>query len=111
MGGWLLCVCLAFVSQSLATAQEDLTKNTVYQLVWSPDGDRIASADYSNTITISDGKTQKSLLKITGLSHNLSALRWSPDGAYLAGNSYDAKMTFIWDATTGKLLQSIQEDT
>lgn len=101
--------CTLVFSHSLK-AQSELTTKTVYQIAWSPNGTQIVSVDYTNTVTIWDAKTQKSLLTISGISNNLSAIRWSPDGSYLAANSYDAKKVFIWDTTTGSLLQSIQED-
>ncbi len=108
---WVLFLLLNFPFSNLRATQQNLTTKTIYQIAWSPSGDKIASVDYTNVITIWDTKTQSNLLAINGISNNLSAIRWSPDGLRLAANSYDAKKTFIWDATTGKLLQSITEDT
>jgi len=48
----LLCLWFVIPSSTLIAAQTEVAFKTVYLIAWGPDGDRIASVDYTNTVTI-----------------------------------------------------------
>src|SRR3989442_4016500 len=77
--------------------------NAISDLVWSPDGTRIASASYDKTVQVWDAVTGKRLVTYRQHSNWVTAVAWSPDGTRIASASYD-KTVQVWDATTGKRL-------
>jgi len=74
----------------------------IRELVFSPDGSRIATAsdDLHATIwRVADG-TQVATMTMEGA---VLTLAWSPDGKRLAGGSYETTIA-VWDAATGAAL-------
>jgi putative ABC transport system permease protein len=85
-------------------------------IVWSPDSQRIATADTShNKILIWDASTGQTLLTLQAadVGGNIR-LAWSPDGKQIAetisylGSNYPNSVD-IWDATTGALVMTLQD--
>jgi WD40 repeat protein len=83
----------------------------VFGLSWSPDGQRLASANAENStpvITISDPDSGHPVTPpLTGHQQRLRGLAWSPDGHYLASGGDDLTAR-IWDARTGRMLLVLQ---
>jgi WD40 repeat protein len=68
-------------------------------LVWSPNGQRIASVSYDKSMQVWDSSTGKKYIIHRNISAGLNAVAWSPDGRYLASCGND-KMVQVWDAIT-----------
>ncbi len=68
-------------------------------LVWSPNGQRIASVSYDKSMQVWDSSTGKKYIIHRNISAGLNAVAWSPDGRYLASGGND-KMVQVWDAIT-----------
>ena len=68
-------------------------------LVWSPNGQRIASVSYDKSMQVWDSSSGKKFIIHRNISAGLNAVAWSPDGRYLASGGND-KMVQVWDAIT-----------
>ncbi|KAJ3507944.1 hypothetical protein NLJ89_g6020 [Agrocybe chaxingu] len=77
-------------------------KEAVLCVAFSPDGERIASGSYENTICIWDAETG-TLLKepFEGHTGPVNSIAFSPDGKCIISGSFDATIR-VWDAETGK---------
>lgn len=77
-----------------------------FDVAWSPDGERLASAPVDDRVIIWDPKTDEAL-KIIEMNENTAiVLAWSGDGARLAvGTGNDAVQ--IWDATGEELIRML----
>ncbi|MEH1831336.1 MAG: WD40 repeat domain-containing protein, partial [Nostoc sp.] len=80
--------------------------NGVRSVVFSPDGQRLASASGDKTIKLWDAATGKPLQTLSGHSDRVYSVVFSPDGQRLASASYDNTIK-LWDAATGKPLQTL----
>jgi Tol biopolymer transport system component len=93
--------------QNLTTVGE-----TVTDIAWSPDGQRIAIAlgfinqGFTRQIRIWNISTNQIELTIAYTQHDIIALAWSPDGSRLASSGADYRIV-IWDARTGQQLDAI----
>ena len=74
-----------------------------YEAAWSPDGQRIATAD-RRLVRLWDVTTGKETLKLEGHTATIKALTWAPDGKRLATCSLD-NTARLWDTTTGMELK------
>ncbi len=80
----------------------------VISLAFSPDGKRLASGSYDNTVGIRDVSTGRLLRTLKGHTGSFRSVVYSPDGKNLATCSHEDGIR-IWDAATGKLLRTIRE--
>ncbi|EJT68346.1 hypothetical protein GGTG_14077, partial [Gaeumannomyces tritici R3-111a-1] len=76
-------------------------------IAFSPDGQRLASASYDETVKLWDSATGACLQTLEGHSDSVSSIAFSPDGQTLASASYD-KTVKLWDAATGACLQTFE---
>jgi WD40 repeat protein len=82
-------------------ATSDPDKGSILGVAWSPDGLRIAVALTlpEKAVLVLDASTGRTLRKLLGHTHAISAVAWSHDSQFLASSSYD-KTCRVWDATT-----------
>jgi WD40 repeat protein len=73
----------------------------VIDIVYSPDGKKIATASADTTAKIWATTTGAELLTLTGHTAELRSVAFSPDGKFLATGSGD-NTAKIWDAATGQ---------
>jgi WD40 repeat protein len=69
-------------------------------LAFSPDGKRLASASWDNTVKVWDTADGRLICKMQGHSRAVVAVAFSPDGRRLASGGEDRSMK-LWDADTG----------
>ena len=84
--------------------------NSVCSASYSPDGTKIVSASYDETIKIWDANTGSCLQTLTGHTDAVCSASYSPDGRKIVSASKD-KTIKIWDANTGKCLQTLTGHT
>ena len=77
-----------------------LGKGDVRDVVWSPDGTRLAVGT-SPGIWLYDARTGAEVSLITGHSFRVNAVAFSPDGLTLASGSRDHTVR-LWDVATGQ---------
>jgi len=85
-----------------ATAQS-IPFDTVNVVAWSPDGTRLATANYNNVIQIWNAESGDVLVSLMGHSSYITDLDWSPDNSKIASSSND-QTAIIWDAIVGQPL-------
>lgn len=76
----------------------------VFEVMFSPDGELLASGSVDNTVSVwqkKDGKILRTLQHPSGVT----ALAFSPDGKYLATGSYDSNVR-LWRVADSALLKT-----
>jgi WD40 repeat protein len=82
----------------------------VYDLAFSPDSARLASASHDMTVRLWDVAGQTELHTLEGHTDLIVAVDWSPDGRTVASGSYDHTVR-LWDAATGAPLRVLDGHT
>ena len=78
---------------------------------WSPDGTRIATGSVRGTVNVRDLETGRVLVGIPAHVGMVRTVTWSPDGRKLASvGDVEDRSAKLWDATTGKLLRTLNPD-
>jgi len=73
----------------------------VSSVAFRPDGQRLASASWDQTVKVWDTTTGQESLTLKGHTHWVTSVAFRPDGQRLATASGD-KTVKVWDATTGQ---------
>jgi eukaryotic-like serine/threonine-protein kinase len=76
---------------------------SVESVAFSPDGQRLASGSYDQTVKIWDSATGKELFDLKGHSGPVTSVAFSPDGQRLAAGERDGTVK-IWNSAAGKPL-------
>ncbi|KAL2890721.1 Vegetative incompatibility protein HET-E-1 [Ceratocystis lukuohia] len=79
----------------------------VSSVVFSNDGQRLASGSYDSTVKIWDATSGACLQTLEGHHSSVESVVFSNDGQRLASGSRD-KTVKIWDATSGACLQTLE---
>ncbi len=75
----------------------------IYTLLWSPDGQRIASSSLDESVQVWDAMTGINILTYRGQSLQAPAIAWSPDSKFIASSSgLLSESIQVWDAATGR---------
>jgi serine/threonine-protein kinase len=73
---------------------------SIYDIAFSPDGTRLASADNDSTVKLWSASTGELLLTLAKHSKPVFGVAFNPDGSRLASVSLDNNL-YVWDASTG----------
>ena len=76
-------------------------------MAFSPDGQRLASGSWDQTIRLWDVASGRSLLELKGHSAYVSSVAFSPDGQRLASGSGDNTIR-LWDVASGRSLLELK---
>jgi eukaryotic-like serine/threonine-protein kinase len=101
VGGGLTGVTLASKTARGTLFHTFPQDDIVYAVAWSPDGNRLASADNNAAVQIWDTASGAYVLTYRGHTPGAAgAVAWSPDGQYVASGGSDATVQ-VWEASTG----------
>jgi WD40 repeat protein len=81
---------------------------TIYDLAFSPDGERLASASHDATLRIWEVKSGQTLQILKGHTAPVHGVAWSPDGTRVVSGSLD-KTARIWTVATGTATAVMRE--
>ena len=97
------CICEFEGWGELKTRRAECPVSGHSQLVtavsWSPDGKRLVSGSWDNTVMVWDPSTGEQLCQLRAHSDWVRAVAWSPCGQWLASGG-DDKMIYVYDAKT-----------
>jgi len=74
----------------------------VSTVAWSPDGRRIASGAWDNTVQVWEPTPESNTLTYDGHMSFVNTVAWSPDGKRIASGAWDDTVQ-VWDTTTGSI--------
>ena len=78
-------------------------------VAFSPDGARIASASYDNTLRVWDRATGQELHLFNEDSSGVTGVAFSPDGAQIASIGFDHALK-LWDVASGRVLANLKRN-
>ena len=80
----------------------------IESLVFSPDGERLATGDGDRLVRIWDTRKGTELLTLRGHEDAVGSVAFSPDGRYLVTTDYDATAkVLVWEVQSGKQIASL----
>jgi len=82
-------------------SRTELYSGEVTSVAFSPDGKRLASASYDQTVKLWDAGTGQEIRTLKGHTDAVHCVAFSPDGKRLASASAD-KTVKVWDTGTGE---------
>lgn len=81
----------------------------VWSVVFSPDGQRIASGSNDQTIRLWDAQTGACIRILEGHTRGVYSLHFSADGLTLWSDSQDETIK-LWDLRTGECIRTLRSD-
>src|SRR5436305_8382773 len=82
--------------------------DALYDVAWSPDGQRLASAGPDRLVILWDVAAETLLRALRSQRWVVPGVAWSPDGRLLASAGWDNAIR-LWDPDTGACTQMLQD--
>jgi len=78
----------------------------VTSCAWSPDGGRLVSGSYDNTLRVWEAESGRCLLTLVGHQDLVTSCAWSPDGRRLVSGARGNLR--VWEAESGRCLLTLE---
>ncbi len=82
--------------------------HSVNSVIFSPDGQRVATGSWDQTAKVWDVASGKALLTLNGHKGGIASMAFSPDGQRIVSGSAD-QTAKVWDAANGTNLLTLKE--
>jgi WD40 repeat protein len=99
-----------FSKSNLTESIFDNTLGRVFSVVFSPDGNFLATGDFDGKVRLWEVNTGKEIWTSRGHSNWIRSVAFSPNGKLIA-SSGDDKTIKLWDAVTGKIRTTLHGHT
>ena len=96
MESWSMCSLFKLIGHS----------NWVLRVVFSPNGEYLASGSRDNTIGVWRVSSGERIKTLTGHCNWVSSVVFSPNGEYLASGSYDYTIG-VWRVSSGERIKTL----
>ncbi|MDT8306246.1 MAG: protein kinase [Anaerolineae bacterium] len=104
----LITVLDAASGDALLTITTDVAFQGPSNMVFSPDGRRLAASSFDGAVAIFDSFNGNQLLNIKAHDGTIWGIAYSPDGSQFVTTSVDGTIKF-WDAESGALLLTLDQ--
>ena len=85
-------------------------RSPVLDVLFSPNGETIASGAWNGTVKLWDVATKENIATLIAHRSGVGSVAFSPDGETLASGSWDNTIK-LWDVATGKNIATFEEHT
>jgi WD40 repeat protein len=95
--------------ERILTLRGHVPDRWINAVLWSPDGTRLASGGWDQTVKVWDTATGQELVSLRGHTGAVWTLAWSSDGKRLASAGFDGDIR-VWDPLSGEELLSLRAE-
>ncbi len=90
--------------------QDHTQVSTIHASAFSPDGKTVLTGSYDSVLKLWDRATGTLIRPLSGHSGNINDAAFSPNGKMIASNALGQPVLILWDAASGKMLDSSLPD-
>lgn len=102
----IVCLLIAVITP-MSVAHSSQPAAVIQQILWSPDGSKIAISGTNGLFYILDAQTKQSVVTIKNKLTRIDTIAWRADGAEIASANAENGLISIWDTSDGSLVAAL----